>query len=255
MTFIMSYLTDNGITMASDSNVTLKNSLEIIEEKPYKKTKYIEERAIGVSVWGELKIDKIDFWDWFKKEMDNFFKENDSNHKFAKYLANILNDTITEENKTLKIKKELGIHLSFFHKNEEYYRPSIFHITNKRNNGEITCFIGQPDQFPLPIHGSFYLINGGYEPFSAVYEEYKKFSQIIRKIVKEKAQKNENLLNKELRNREKLLTKECESIIATIRLYQALLEMSQIKRFIGGPINAICFTEKGLTKEYNMISF
>ena len=69
-----------------------------------------------------------------------------------------------------------------------------------------------------------------------------------------KVKNNEKLLNTELANRKKLLTKECESIIATIRLYQALLEMSKAKRFIGGPINAICFTENGLVEEYNEVT-
>ena len=31
-------------------------------------------------------INKIDFWDWFEKEMDQFFKTNDSVPKFAEYL-------------------------------------------------------------------------------------------------------------------------------------------------------------------------
>ncbi len=250
----MSYLTDTGISMASDSNVTLIKSYKVIEDKPYKKTKYFENRAIGVSVWGELKINKIDFWEWFENEMNIFFEDNNSNPKFAEYLAEVLNGIITEENKILKVKKELGIHLAFFCKIEEYFRPSIFHITNKRINREITEFIGQPDLFPLPINGSFYLINGGYEPFSAVYGEYVEFSKKIRRIVGGKVKNNEKLLNTELENREKLLTKECESIIATIRLYQALLEMSKAKRFIGGSINAICFTENGSVKEYNGVT-
>ena len=246
---------DNWDSMVSDSNKTKRKSLGIIEDDPYEKTKYFEKQAIGVSVWGELTINKIDFWDWFEKEMDIFFKDNDSNPKFGEHLAKILNNIITEENKTLKAKKELGIHLAFFYKTEESFRPSIFHITNKRINGEITHFIGQPDQFPLPENDSFYLINGAYEPFSVVYKEYIKFSRKIRRIVEEKVKNNENLLNIELNNREELLTKECESIIATIRLYQSLLEMSKIKRFIGGPINAICFTEKGLIEKYCMDCF
>ncbi len=255
MTFIMSYLTNNGISMASDSNITMKKSLKIIEDDPYEKTKYFERRVIGVSVWGVLIINKIDFWEWFEKEMDIFFKDNDSNPKFAEYLAKALNNTITEENKTLEVKKELGIHLAFFYKIKENFRPSIFHITNKRTNGEITHFIGQSDQFPLPEKGSFYLINGGYEPFSAVYKEYIEFSRKIRTIVEEKVKSNEKLLKNELTNRDQLLTKECESIVATIRLYQAFLEMAKIKRFIGGPINAICFTETGLIREYCMDCF
>lgn len=255
MTFIMSYLTDNGISMASDSNTTLKSSLEVIEDKPYIKTYFFEKQAFGVSVWGVLKIDRIDFWDWFKSEMNKFFKNNGSQPDFAAYLAKNLNAIITEENKNLHLKNELGIHLAFFHKNNGIFRPSIFHITNKRINGDITSFIGQPDMFPLPLDGSFYLINGGYEPFSLVYDKYINFSKEIRNIVKEKARKNKNLLNEDLKNRDLLLTKECESIIATIRLYQALLEMSKIKRFIGGPINAICFSEKGLVKEYKNIAF
>ncbi len=240
--------------MASDSNITYKTSYEISEEKPYRKTRFFKEKTIGVSVWGELTINKKDFWEWFEKEMNSFFLKNNSYPEFAKYLADILNGLITEENKTLDEKKQLGIHLAFFSKVEDFYRPSIFHITNKRVNGDITEFIGQPDRVPLPINGSFYLINGGYEPFSAVYSEYVEFSRNIRRIMKEKIKDNEKLLNIELKNREKLLTKECESIIATIRLYQALLEMSRAKRFIGGPINAICFTEKGIIEEYNEVT-
>ena len=251
----MSLLTDNGISMASDSNKTYKKSFRVIENDPYKKTNYFENIDIGVSVWGELSINSIDFWTWFDKQIENFFNDYDSIPQFAKFLEEVLNETITEENKILKEKKELGVHLAFFLKETKDYRPGIYHITNKRKSGKITEFIGQADKVPLPKKGLFYLINGGYEPFSKAYYEYIFFSQKIRKFVNKKVKFNKNLLNKELELRQNLLTKECESLIASIRLYQAFLEMAKIKRLIGGPINAICFTEKGLVRRYNEISF
>ncbi|KKM22908.1 hypothetical protein LCGC14_1620530 [marine sediment metagenome] len=100
----MSYLTDNGISMASDSNITLKNNFEVIENRPYIKTKYFKAESIGVSVWGELFIKKLDFWNWFEQEMKKFLQTNSSKSKFAVHLANELNDIITFENKRINRK-------------------------------------------------------------------------------------------------------------------------------------------------------
>ncbi|MFX1237050.1 MAG: hypothetical protein ACFE8P_04945, partial [Promethearchaeota archaeon] len=134
-------------------------------------------------------------------------------------------------------------------------RPSIFHVTNKKENGEITRFMAQPDRYPLSREAlSFYLINGAYEPFSDVREDYKRFIGKIRKKFKKLGNENTKATVTDLK-REDLLKNECESLIATIRLYQAIMELEGIKKFIGGNINAVCFTEKELVKNYRVPIF
>lgn len=74
MTFIISYLSDNGISMASDSNYTKSISFESAGEYP--KTEFFPDFNYGVSTWGRKNIrNKVPFWDWFKEQQELFFKE------------------------------------------------------------------------------------------------------------------------------------------------------------------------------------
>jgi len=226
MTFIMSFLTENGITMASDSKVTYFPDFRVDNNLDYKKTNYYSDLNCGLSIWGKLKIDNDWFWKWFEENKESYFKKKSSKlEQFPNYLANVLN--------TLNMQVYTGIHLAFYKRFEERMRPVIYHITNKRPNYE---FIAQPDCYPLENNGSFLLINGTYEPFSDAYSSLKKYILEVRNKFLEAKQNNPNLLetNRTLKSK---LKKECEYIISTIRQYQAIMEMTGVKRIIGEPIN------------------
>lgn len=240
----MSFLTENGITMASDSKVTYLPGFRVDKNLDYRKTNYYNDLKFGLSIWGKLKINNIWFWEWFDDIKEKYFKKESSElDQFPDYLASNLN--------TLNIQLHTGIHFAFYKKFEERMRPVIYHISNKRPDSK---FIAQPDCNPLEYNKSFLLINGTYEPFSDAYTSLKKYILKVRKKFLEAKQKNPNLLDTE-RTSQLKLKKECEYIISTIRQYQAIMEMTGVKRIIGEPINAICFNEKGLVKEYSKIHF
>ncbi len=244
MTFIMSFLTENGISMASDSKVTYPSDFRVDNNLDYRKTNYYSDLNCGVSIWGKLKIKKDWFWKWFEEIKESYFKDVSSNlDKFTNYLANKLND--------LKISIKTGIHIASYKEFENQMRPIIYHITNDRTNFE---FIAQKDRYPLADNDSFILINGAYEPFTGAYSSLKKYILEVRNKFLDAKQNNPNLLETN-RTSESRLKRECEYIISTIRQYQAIMEMAGVKRIIGEPINAICFNRKGLIKEYSKIHF
>ena len=240
----MSFLTENGITMASDSKVTYLPDYRVDNALDYKKTNYYSDLKCGVSIWGKLKINNDWFWKWFEEAKESYFKKELSKlNQFPNYLANNLNN--------LNIQVQSGIHLAFYKKFEKRMRPVIYHITNDRPNRK---FKAQKDCYPLADHDSFLLINGAYEPFSGAYSSLRKYILEVRKKFLEAKQSNPKLLETNRTSKSKL-RKECEYIISTIRQYQAIMEMTGVKRIIGEPINAICFNRNGLVKEYSKIHF
>jgi len=244
MTFIMSFLTENGITMASDSKVTYLPDFRVDNNLDYKKTNYYSDLNCGLSIWGKLKVNHDWFWKWFEEIKESYFKKSLSNlDQFPNYLASKLNN--------LNMQVHTGIHLAFYKRFEKRMRPVIYHITNKRPNYE---FSAQKDCYPLEDNDSFLLINGAYEPFSGAYSSLRKYILEVRNKFLEAKQTNPNLLETN-RTSKSRLRKECEYIISTIRQYQAIMEMTGVKRIIGEPINAICFNRKGLVKEYSKIHF
>ena len=82
------------------------------------------------------------------------------------------------------------------------------------------------------------LINGTYEPFSDAYTFLEKYILKVRNKFLDAKQDHPNLLetNRTLKSK---LKKECEYVISTIRQYQAIMEMTGVKKIIGEPINAI----------------
>ncbi|KKN52999.1 hypothetical protein LCGC14_0606880 [marine sediment metagenome] len=240
----MSFLTENGITMASDSKVTYFPGFRIDNNLDFKKTNYFDDLNFGLSIWGKLKIKKDWFWKWFGNIKKIYFKEKSSElNKFPDYLADKLN--------VLNMQIDTGIHLAFYKEFENQMRPVIYHITNKRLNKE---FIAQPDCNPLYYNKSFLLINGTYEPFSDAYTFLEKYISKVRNKFLEAKQDHPNLLETNRTSKSKL-KKECEYVISTIRQYQAIMEMTGVKKIIGEPINAICFNKEGLVKEYSKIHF
>jgi len=240
----MSFLTENGITMASDSKVTYIPEYRVDNNLDFKKTNYFSDKKFGLSIWGKLKINNNWFWKWFDDEREEFFNRLSLKlNRLPKYLADKLND--------LDIQADLGIHLAFYKKFEEGMRPVIYHITNNRPG---RMFIAQSDCHPLENYKPFLLINGAYEPFSDAYKFLRKFVLEVRDRFLEAKQKNSDLLELN-RNSKTKLKRECEYIISTIRQYQAIMEMTGVKRIVGEPINAICFNEDGLIKEYLKIHF
>lgn len=238
----MSFLTDNGVTMASDSKVTYLPAFRVDNNLDYKKTNYYSTLNCGVSIWGKLKINNDWFWKWFEEIKEDYFKKKKSKiDQFPNYLASNLNN--------FNIQVKTGIHLAFYKRFEEKIRPVIYHITNDRLNYK---FKAQPDCYPLEIGGSFLLINGTYEPFYNAYSSLRKYILEVRKKFLEAKQNNPHLLETDRTSKSKL-KKECEYIISTIRQYQAIMEMTGVKRIIGEPINGICFNDKGLVKEYSKI--
>ena len=243
MTFIMSFLTNNGISMASDSKMTNLPSYSVDNNLDFRKTNYFNDYQFGVSIWGKLKFKRTWFWDWFYKTIKFFFKNHSNLEQLTKFLADELNN--------LKLTIKTGIHFTFYKEIDKVKYPVIYHITNDR---EDLTFQSQEDCVLLNSKPPFLLINGAYEPFSNAYSTLREYVLEVRDKFLDAKQKTPALLETG-RTRNSKLLKECEYIISTLRQYQAIMEMTGVKRIIGEPINAICFNETGIIKEYSKIHF
>jgi len=142
MTFIISYISENGISIASDSNITLVKRYNFrVKSEIFEKTRFYNNYKFGISIWGNLKIENKDIWDFIDLMIDEFFKRYSKNdfERFPYFLADKLNHSMNNHT------KKLGIYFSTFVSFNGKLIPVLFHITNDRKSN---LFIAQPEIHP-----------------------------------------------------------------------------------------------------------
>jgi len=83
----MSFLTENGITMASDSKVTYFPDFRVDNNLDFKKTNYYDDLKFGLSIWGKLKIKKVWFWKWFDNIKKSYFETIDKKISMSHFIT------------------------------------------------------------------------------------------------------------------------------------------------------------------------
>ena len=254
MTFIITLITPNGISMASDSNITMvKGNNFRIKNDQVAKTEFFEEFNLGISIWGKFKIDNTKIWDFIKENLQDFFDKPNEKSLLPDFLKKKLNDSLPAS-KVQKIDKEkqftqkLGIHLATYLSIDGIIEPVLYHITNDRSSWE---FVAQPDIHPSNNRPPYIVFNGIYEPFSLAREHFQNYFESTSLLFQEIIKKNPKIQQPN-RTDEYNLEKELKLIITTIKQYQAILEHNGLIPIIGGKIQGICFNQNGFIQELTL---
>lgn len=188
MTFILTELSEFGITMAADSSETITNANGRRDFLEVDKIIYFKKLNIGISTWGDARIESIDINTWLENEINKFIDNISSNsslkNKYLKEVAEYLARRLNEDSSNMVC----GLHVAGYSYVDGKYKPGIFHVHNhdKANISEIKrcivethrngvnpeLFIAEPTKPILEDGNTVHVRNGIYEKFALFFPAY-----------------------------------------------------------------------------------
>ena len=239
MTFVLSQINKDGITMASDSSETCEYPDGRQEFCEVDKTLYFPSINAGISTWGSAQVGDQGINEWLEAAISEFVKSRSSvQHleKITKFLAGKLDKAFGIDGNKQNKEIHMGLHIAGFNSASKNTLPGICHVFIEPG---FYKFAPQLTVLSLPNkETSYQLRNGMYEEFAIMWPALSGIDASFRTLI---ASRYKN----DLRPSKDPMALQAEWLGNWVKQMCLVIKTAGLPEYIGKTVKVLAFNSKG----------
>ena len=246
MTFVLSQINKDGITMASDSSETCEYADGRQEFVEVDKTLYFQSINIGISTWGHAQVGDQGINDWLEdviSEFVNFQSSKQNLENVTAFLASKLNKAFGLDGNKPNLETHMGLHIAGFNSTSKNTLPGICHVFIKPG-----YYTFDPQLTALSLPGkeaSFQLRNGMYEEFAIMWPALSGIDTSFRTLI---ASRYKN----EIRPSKDPVALQAEWLGSWVKQMCLVIKTAGLPEYIGKTVKVLAFNSQSKPRWFHL---